>query len=63
MEINLSEDPAILFWDKYLGVTLFYHREKCSTMLIAILFIICRNLKQFRNFSTDENVVHLHNGL
>lgn len=63
MEINSSEGPAILFRDKYMGVTLSYHREKCSTMLMAVLFIICRNLKQFRNFSTDENVVHLHNGL
>lgn len=41
------------------------HKETCSTVIIAALFVIARNKKQPRGPSTEkwgEKVVHLHNG-
>ena len=44
-----------------------YHKNLCSTMFIAALFVIVRNWKQPRmllNQRKDrENIIHLHNGV
>jgi hypothetical protein len=52
--IILPQDPAISF----LGIDpkdiLPYHKDMCSTMFIAALFIIVRNWKQPRCPSTEE---------
>ena len=43
-----------------------YHKDICSTMFVAALFMIARTWKQPRCPSTEEwikNVVHLHNGI
>jgi hypothetical protein len=31
-----------------------YHKDTCSTMFMAVLFVITRNWKQSRCFSTEE---------
>jgi hypothetical protein len=45
MEIILLEDPAILLLGIYPKDAPSYHKEICSTMFIADLFVIVRNWK------------------
>jgi len=40
MGIVLPQVPAITFLDIYLKDTLLYHKDTCSTMFTAALFII-----------------------
>ena len=43
-----------------------YHRDICSTMIIAALFSIARNRRQLRcvnGWMYKESVVHSHNGI
>jgi hypothetical protein len=49
-----EEDPPILFLGIYPKDVLPYHKDTCSTMFIAALFIIARNWKQPRYPSTEE---------
>ena len=52
--INLPQDPVILFSVIYPKDTQSYHKDTCSTMLMAVLFIIARNCKQPKCPSTKE---------
>jgi hypothetical protein len=52
--IFLSYDPAIPSLGIYPNDTPPYHRDACSTMFIAALFVIARNWKQYRCPSTEE---------
>jgi hypothetical protein len=54
MEIALPEDPAIPLMGIYPKDAPSYHKDMCSTMFIAALFIIARNWKQPRYPSTKE---------
>ena len=54
MEIVLPEDPAILLLGIYPKDAPQHHKDPCSTMFIAALFIIARNWKQPRCPSTKE---------
>jgi hypothetical protein len=68
LEIDLPEDPAI----PLLGIRPIdappCHRGTCSTMFIAVSFVIdtlkleTTQMSQDRRMDT-ENVVHLHNGI
>jgi hypothetical protein len=61
LEIILPEDPAILLLGIYPKDVPQYHKDTCSTVFIAALFIITRNWKQqmFLNQRIDtENVIH-----
>jgi hypothetical protein len=65
LDIVLPEDPVYYSW-AYTHCASSYHRNTCSTMFIAAIFIIARNWRQPRCPSTvmdTENVVHLHNGV
>ena len=46
MEIELPEDPDILFLGKYPENVSPYPKDTWSTMFITTLFIIARNKKQ-----------------
>jgi hypothetical protein len=54
MGTDLPQDPAL----PLLGInpedTAFYHKDICSTMFSAALFIIARNWKQPRCSSPEE---------
>jgi hypothetical protein len=50
----LPEDPAILFLGIYPEDAPAYNEDTCSTMFIAVLFIIDRSWKQPRCPSTEE---------
>jgi hypothetical protein len=47
-EIVLPEDPAIPLLSIYPKVAPPYHKDRCSTMFIASLFVIPRSWKQSR---------------
>ena len=67
LEVVLSEDPAILLLGIYPKVISQYPKDVCSTMLIAALLIIARNLHvpQLKNGCrkcgsfTQLNTIHL----
>jgi hypothetical protein len=54
MDIILPEDPVIPLLGIYPKDASTYNKDTCSTMFIAALFIIARNWKQPRCFSTEE---------
>jgi hypothetical protein len=54
LAIDLSQDPAISFLGIYPKDAPPYHKDICSTMLIAALFITTRNWKRLRYPSTEE---------
>ena len=54
LEIILPEDPAIPLLGIYPKDAPPYHKDTCSAMFIAALFIIARNWKQPRCPSTEE---------
>jgi hypothetical protein len=62
LEILLPEDPAMLLLGIYPKDAPPYHRDTCSTISIAALFVIGRSWKQPTCPIMDtENVVQLHN--
>jgi hypothetical protein len=63
-----TQDSAIYNYWAYTKIfSIPSHKDTCSTMLIAALFIIPRNKKQFRCSSTKEwikkNAIPLYNGI
>jgi hypothetical protein len=54
LDIVLPEDPAILLLGKYLEDSPTCHKDTCSTMFIAALFIVDRSWKEPRCPSTEE---------
>ena len=54
VEVVLPQDPAILLLGIYSKDTPPYHKDICSMMFIAALFVIARNWKQPRCPSTEE---------
>jgi hypothetical protein len=54
LEIVLPEDPAIPLLGLYPEDVPTVNKNTCSTMFIAALFIIARNWKEPRYFSTEE---------
>jgi hypothetical protein len=54
LEIDLAEDPAIPLLGIYPKDGLPCHRGTCSTIFIAVLFVIARNWKQPRCPTTEE---------
>jgi hypothetical protein len=54
MEIVLPEDPAIPLLGIYLKDAATCNKDTCSTMLIAVIFIIARSWKEPRCPSTEE---------
>lgn len=52
--IHLPQDSAIQLLDVYPKDVLFSHKDICSTMLFAVVFIILRNWKQPTCLSTEE---------
>jgi hypothetical protein len=52
--IVLPQDPAIAFLGVYPKGVPASHKDSCSTIFIAALFIIARNWKQPRCPSTEE---------
>jgi hypothetical protein len=54
LEIVLPEDPAVPLLVIYPKNVPPYHEDTCSTVFIAILFVIARNWKQPRCPSTEE---------
>jgi hypothetical protein len=54
LDIVLTEDPAIPLLGIYPEDVLTYNMDTCSTMCIAVLFIIARNWKEPRYPSTEE---------
>jgi hypothetical protein len=63
LDIILLEDPAIPIPGIYPEEVPTGNKNTCSSMFIAALFIIARSWKEPRCPSTEENVVHLHNGV
>jgi hypothetical protein len=63
LDIVLPEDPAIPLLGIYSEDAPTCNKDTCSTMFIAPLFVIARSWKEPRCPSTEENVVHLHNGV
>jgi hypothetical protein len=53
-KIGLSEDPTIPLLGIYPEDVLACNKNTCSTMFIAIIFIITRSRKQSRCYSTEE---------
>jgi hypothetical protein len=51
LDIILPEDPAIPVLGIYLKDVPPYHKNMCSTMFIAALFVIARSWKQSRSMS------------
>lgn len=45
-KINLTRDPATPFMGIQPKDALSYHRDICSAMFLAVIFIIARNMKQ-----------------
>jgi hypothetical protein len=54
LEIVLPKDPAILLLSIYPKDTPLYHKNTCSTMSTAALFITARSWKEPRCLSTEE---------
>jgi hypothetical protein len=54
LEIDLPEDPAIPLLGIYPKDGLQCHRGTCSTMFIAVLFVIAKSWKQHRCSRTEE---------
>ena len=52
--IDLPHDVTIILLHIYLEDTPSYHKDTCSTVFIAALFIIARNRKQPRCPSMEE---------
>ena len=52
--INLPQDPEIPLLSTYPAQA--YHKDICSTMFIAVLFVISRTWKQPRCPSTEEGI-------
>jgi hypothetical protein len=52
--MNLPEDPAIQLLGIYPKDASPYHKDTCSTMVIAALFVIAISWKQTRCPSTEE---------
>jgi hypothetical protein len=52
--IALPQHPEIPLLSIYPKDALLYHRDTCSTLFIAALFIIARNWKQPRFPSTEQ---------
>jgi hypothetical protein len=52
-KIVILEDPAILLLGKYPKDTPPYHKDTCSTIFLAVLFVIVKNWKQSRCPSTE----------
>jgi hypothetical protein len=70
LDIVLSEDPAIPLLAIYPKDAPPYHRDICSTMFIAALFIIARRWKKtphvpqciqngYRKYGTQWNTIQL----
>ena len=56
MEIVLPENPAILLLGIYPQNAPPYHKDVCSTVFMAALFVIARNWKKPRCPSTKERI-------
>ena len=54
MRVKLPQDPVIPLLRIYPKDTQSYHKDTCSTVFIAALFIIVRTWKQPRCPSTKE---------
>jgi hypothetical protein len=54
LDIALLEDPAIPLLGIYSEDVPTSKKDKCSTMFIAVLFIIARSWKEPRCHSTEE---------
>jgi hypothetical protein len=54
MRIHLPHNPAILLLGIYLKGARSHHKDTCSIMSIAYLFILARNWKQHRCSLTEE---------
>ena len=54
MDEVLPEDPDIPLWGIYPEDTPKYNKDACSTMFIAVLFIIARSQKECRCPSAEE---------
>ena len=63
LDIVLLEDPAISLLGIYPEDSPTCNKDTCSTMIIAALFIIARNLKEPNRGMDTDNVVHLHKGV
>jgi hypothetical protein len=61
----LPQDPAILPLGIYPKLSTSYHRDSCSSVFIAALFIKARNWKPPRCSSTNERIkkMYLHTGI
>lgn len=57
LKTELSYDPAIPYLGMYPENSIFYHREICTSMFIAVLFTIARKLSQLRCQSTNEWII------
>ena len=64
-EINLPQDLAIPLFSRYPKYAQSYHRDTCSGIIIAALFVTARTWKQPRCPSPEawifKNVVRLQN--
>ena len=66
LDIILPEDPAIPLLGIYPKDSPTYNKDTCSTMFIAVLFIIARSSKDpdvLQQRIGYKNIVHLHNGV
>ena len=54
LELNLLQDPVISLLHIYPKDDQSYHKDKCSTMFIAALFLIVKTWKQPSCPSTEE---------
>ena len=64
LEIVLPENPAIPLLGIYPDYAPTCNNDTCSTIFIAVLFIIARSWKESLSFNRGrdtENVIHLHN--
>jgi hypothetical protein len=52
----MAQDSAIPLLGIYPKDALPYHKDACSTMFIAALFVIVRNWKQTKCLSTKEQI-------
>ena len=56
MEINLPQDSVIPLFGIYLKDGKLCHKNTCSTMFIAVLFVISRTYKQSRCPLVEEQI-------
>ena len=54
LKIVLPEDPDVQLSGIYLKYGPPYYKDPCSTIFIAVLFVLARNRKQSRCPSTEE---------